>query len=97
MIPYQRWRCAPQDRFAGVPRTAQHLNWRFGECPQLRCERFQIARAGRIVRYLVLCACEPVELRQESSSTRWRLTTTGTYGVRSSPMRADVSSGRRRA
>jgi GNAT superfamily N-acetyltransferase len=53
-----------QDRFAGVPRTARHLNWRFGECPQLRYERFQVARAGRILGYLVLRACEPVELRQ---------------------------------
>jgi hypothetical protein len=47
-----------------VPRTARHLNWRFGECPQLRYERFQLARAGHILGYLVLRACQPVELRQ---------------------------------
>ncbi len=52
-----------QSRFAGVPRTERHLNWRFVDCPQLRYERLQVARGGRLVGYLVLRDCEEVELR----------------------------------
>jgi GNAT superfamily N-acetyltransferase len=53
-----------EGRLAGVPRTAQHLNWRFVDCPQLRYERFRVTRASRLVGYLVLRACEEIELRQ---------------------------------
>ena len=52
-----------EDLFAGVPRTAEHLNWRFVDCPQLRYERYQVIRAGELVGYLVLRHCEEFELR----------------------------------
>ena len=52
-----------EDHFSGVPRTAAHLNWRFVDCPQLRYERFEVARAGKLVGYLVLRRCEEFELR----------------------------------
>jgi GNAT superfamily N-acetyltransferase len=44
-------------------RDTRYLNWRFGNCPDLRYRRF-VAKAGdRIVGYSVLRRTEPVELR----------------------------------
>lgn len=52
------------DAFGLVPRTAEHLNWRFVDCPQLHYERFQVEQQGRVTAYLVLRQSNPRELRQ---------------------------------
>jgi GNAT superfamily N-acetyltransferase len=49
---------------AGVPRTHEHLNWRFVDCPQLTYERFLVTLQRQRVGYIVLRRSEAVELRQ---------------------------------
>ena len=86
-----------QDRFAGVPRTAGISTGASGSARSFATSAFRSRAPDTSSAILCFALASRSSCVKESSSTRWRLTTTRTCGGRSSPIRAGAFSGRRRA
>lgn len=55
---------AQAEKWSGVPRTAQFLNWRFGQSPDLIYDKFLVKKSDRISGYVILRRTRPEELSE---------------------------------